>query len=255
MSERALTAVVVDDEPPARARLKRMLGELGGVEVVGEAGSVAEALRLLQQVHADLLLLDVQMPGGDGFTLLPLLDPRPAVVFTTAYDHYAVQAFEASAADYLLKPFRLERLAAAIERVRELHQRPEERVRQLEALIGQLGTPAPRHLERLTVRLGLRHSILRVEDVLWFGAEEKLVFAATGSGRDYVNFTLDELDQRLDPARFFRIHRSAIVALARVASIRPAFAGTWRLQLDDAAATELPVARARARQLRERLAS
>lgn len=255
MSERALTAVVVDDEPPARARLKRLLAELGGIDQLGEAGSVADALRLVESTRPDLLLLDVQMPGGDGFSLLPLLTHRPAVVFTTAYDQYAVQAFEASAVDYLLKPFRLERLAAAIERVRDQRQRPEERVRQLEDLLAQIGRPAPRHLERLTVRLGLRQLILKVEDVLWFGAEEKLVFAATRDSRHYVNFTLDELEERLDPARFFRIHRSAIAALGHAASMRPAMAGTWRLQLDDPAGTELPVARARARQLRERLGS
>lgn len=255
MSDRPLTAVVVDDEPPARARLKRLLAELGGIEQVGEAASAAEALRVVEAVRPDLLLLDVQMPGGDGFSLLPLLQHRPAIVFTTAYDHYAVQAFEASAVDYLLKPFRLERLAEAIERVRDQRQRPGERIRQLEALLEQMGRPAPRHLERLTVRLGLRQRVLRVEDVRWFGAEDKLVFAATDDGRHYVGLTLDELEQRLDPARFFRIHRSAIAALDHVASLRPAFAGTWKLQLDDPAATELPVARARARQLRERLAS
>ena len=255
MSERALTAVVVDDEPPARARLKRLLAEAGGVEVVGEAASAAEALRVVEASRPDVLLLDVQMPGGDGFTLLPLLQHRPAIVFTTAYDQYAVQAFEASAVDYLLKPFRLERLAAALERVRDLRQRPEDRVKQLEALLDQVGRPAPRHLERLTIRLGLRQLILKVEDVLWFGAEDKLVFAATADARHYVNFTLDELEHRLDPARFFRVHRSAIAALDHAVSMRPAFAGTWRLRMDDPARTEVPVARARARQLRERLGS
>ncbi len=253
MSERALTVVVVDDEPPARARLKRMLAELPGVEQVGEAASAAEALRVVDAVRPDVLLLDVQMPGGDGFSLLPLLRHPPAVVFTTAFDQYAVQAFEASAVDYLLKPFRLERLAAAFERVRDQRHRPEERVRQLEALLEQLGRPAPQHLERLTVRLGLRQLILKVEDVLWFGAEDKLVFAATATARHYVDFTLDELESRLDPARFFRVHRSAIAALDHAVAMRPAFAGTWRLQLDDPAATEVPVARARARALRERI--
>lgn len=253
MSERALTVVVVDDEPPARARLKRMLLELPGVEQVGEAASAAEALRVVEAERPDVLLLDVQMPGGDGFSLLPLLQHQPAVVFTTAYDQYAVQAFEASAVDYLLKPFRAERLAAAFERVRDQRQRPEERVRQLEALLEQLGRPAPRHIERLTVRLGLRQLILKVEDVLWFGAEDKLVFAATASTRHYVDFTLDELEAKLDPARFFRVHRSAIAALDHVVAMRPAFAGTWRLQMDDPARTEVPVARARARQQRERI--
>ncbi len=255
-----LRALLVDDEPLARARLQRMLGARGDVQVVGEAGSVAEAAPLVDQLAPDIVFLDVQMPGEDGFALLSRIRHRPAVVFVTAFDHYAVRAFEANAVDYLMKPFRPERLAAAVERARIVLARPDELARQLQQLLASVSSGAgaargdrPETLERLTVRLGQKQLILKTDDVLWFGAEDKLVFAATATDRHYVNFTLDELEKRLEPARFVRVHRSAIANLDHAAVLRPGFAGTWRLQLDDAARTEVPVSRSRARQLKERL--
>ena len=255
----ALRILIVDDEPLARTRLKRMLGELGGCEVLAEAGSVAEAAPLVDRLRPDLVLLDVQMPGEDGFALIERVQHRPAIVFVTAFDHYAVRAFELHAIDYLLKPFRAERLAAAIEHARLALARPDElahQLEQLQRLLGSLGsapTAAEPRLERFTVRIGQKQLIVKADDVLWFGAEDKLVFAATATGRHYVNFTLDELERRLEPTRFVRVHRSAIANLDHAAALRPGFAGTWRLQLDDAARTEVPVSRSRARQLKERL--
>jgi len=248
--------VLVDDEPLARARLKRLLGEIERVEVVGEAGSVPEAAPLVDSQRPDLVLLDVQMPGEDGFALLSRIAHRPAIVFVTAFDHYAVRAFEENAVDYLLKPFRPERLAAAIDRVRAALARPDELARQLQQVLASVGAARPDRaepLERFTVRIGQKQLIVKAEEVLWFGAEDKLVFAATSNDRHYVNFTLDELERKLDPARFVRVHRSAIANLDRAAALRPGFAGTWRLQLNDAARTELPVSRSRARALKERL--
>jgi len=253
MERRPLRVVIVDDEPLARARARRLLAEAGEVVVAGEAGSAEEARRVLHETAPDLLLLDIQMPGEDGFALLASLERRPAVIFVTAYDQYAVRAFEENAVDYLLKPFRRERLVAALERARRALADPAELSRRLEELLGSLARPGATALERLTVRVGNRQIILRVDEVLWFGAEEKLVFAATASGRHYVNFTLDQLEKRLDPRRFARIHRGVIANLDHAAALRPGFAGTWRLQLRDEKRTELPVSRARARALRERL--
>ena len=250
-----LRLVIVDDEPLARARARRMLADLADIEVVGEAGSAAEAREVIAATRPDALLLDVQMPGPDGFELLAGLSPRPAVVFVTAYDQYAVRAFEASAVDYLLKPFRPERLAAALDRVRAAIARPENLSRRIEELLAAVGpgARADAYLERFTVRIGLKQLIVRAEDVIWFGAEDKLVFAAVEGDRHYVNVTLDELERRLDPRRFARVHRSAIANLDRAVALRPGFAGTWRLQMSDAARTEVPVSRARARTLRSRL--
>jgi two-component system LytT family response regulator len=249
-----LRVLIVDDEPLARARARRLVGAAGGAVVVGEAASASEARRLIGSGRPDVLLLDIQMPGEDGFALLRTLESRPAVVFVTAFDHYAVQAFEENAVDYLLKPYRPERLAQALERARTDLARPEEVSRRLAALLEGLAADAPAaHLERFAVRLGNRQIILRADEVLWFGAEEKLVFAATASNRHYVHFTLDQLERRLDPRRFVRVHRSAIVNLDHAAALRPGFAGTWRLQLKDEARTEVPVSRVRARALRELL--
>jgi two-component system LytT family response regulator len=255
MSE-TLRVLVVDDEPLARARLKRLLGAIERVDVVGEAGSVPEAVPLVDSLRPDLVLLDVQMPGDDGFALLTRVAHRPAVVFVTAFDHYAVRAFEEHAVDYLMKPFRPKRLAAAIDRVRAALARPDELARRLQqvlASVGSLRAERPETFERFTVRVGQKQLIVKADDVLWFGAEDKLVFAATPSARHYVNFTLDELERKLDPARFVRVHRSAIANLDHAAALRPGFAGTWRLQLDDAARTEVPVSRSRARVVKERL--
>jgi len=256
MDPTPLRILIVDDEPPARARARRLLAEVGGVTVVGEAGSAGEARRLVSETHPDLLLLDVQMPGEDGFALLASLDPRPAVIFATAYDHYAVRAFEEHAVDYLLKPFRPERLAVALERARADLARPADWSRRIEAMLASLapGAPATPHLERFTVRVGNRQLILKADEVLWFGAEDKLVFAAVEGDRHYVNLTLDQLERRLDPRRFTRVHRAAIVNLDHAAALTRAFAGGYRLLLDDRARSEVPVSRQRARRLRERLA-
>jgi two-component system, LytTR family, response regulator len=254
-NERALRVLVVDDEPLARARARRILGEIPGVSLAGEAGSAAEARQMIAEHRPEVVLLDIQMPEEDGFDLLASLDPRPAVIFVTAFDHYAVRAFEENAIDYLLKPFRAERLAEALARARRELEHPEDLSRRLTELLSGLdsnrgSTP---WLERFTVRIGPRQVILKASDVLWFGAEDKLVFVATETDRHYVNFTLDQLERRLDPARFARVHRSAIVNLDWAAALRPAFAGTYRLQLRDSARTEVPVSRNRARELRDRL--
>jgi two-component system LytT family response regulator len=253
---RPLRVLVVDDEAPARDRARRMLEAQPGVTVVGEAASAPEARERVRELRPDLLLLDVQMPGEDGFALLESLPERPAVVFATAFDHYAVRAFETHAVDYLLKPFRAERLADAMARVRRDLEHPDElAVRLRELLAGLGGGPAAAQawLERFSVRVGVRQLILTADQVAWFGAEDKLVFAATDGDRHYVNLTLDQLEKKLDPRRFVRVHRAAIANLDWAAALLPGFAGTWRLQLKDKARTEVPVSRQRARALKDRL--
>jgi len=250
-----LRILIVDDEPLARARLRGMLDGLDDALVAGEAGSAEQARQSLDSMPVDVLLLDIQLPGEDGFDLLRSLERRPAVVFVTAFDQYAVRAFEENAVDYLLKPFSRDRLVEAIARARRELERPEELSRRLAELLGGIDrarAPSP-FLERFAVRVGARQLILKAEEVMWFGAEDKLVFAATTSDRHYVNFTLDQLERKLDPVRFARVHRGAIVNLDYAAALRPGFAGTYRLQLKDTARTEVPVSRARARLLRERL--
>ena len=254
MAAGPLNILIVDDESLARERTRRMLADLPGVVVSGEAASAEEARRRITELEPDLLLLDIQMPGEDGFALLQSLERRPAIIFVTAFDHYAVRAFEENAVDYLLKPFRRERLEQALDRARQDLARPEDLAGRLEGLLASMGRGvADESLDRLTVRLGQKQLILKTSEIVWFGAEEKLVFAAIPGHRHYINFTLDQLERRLDPRRFARIHRGVIVNLDWASALRPGFAGTYRLQLKDEGKTELPVARARARALRERL--
>jgi DNA-binding LytR/AlgR family response regulator len=254
--------VVVDDERPARERLKRLLSGHGGFEVVGEAADADAAVRLIDEVSPDLCFLDVQMPEGDGFDVLARVKKIPNVIFTTAFDQYAVRAFEVSSIDYLLKPFGKKRFAEALERARKaLEQRESSSARLLDVL-EQLrdgmrnregeGVPAgesePR---RISAKRGSRILLLEPSEVFWFEAEETLVFACTAGGRFLVERTLAELEQELG-SDFFRAHRGYLVNLARVAEIRPGEAGTYDIVFRDPKRSSVPLSRRQARKLRER---
>jgi two-component system LytT family response regulator len=258
MPER-LRCLIVDDEPLARERLRLLLGESGApVEVVGEAATGAEALERTAALAPDVLFLDIEMPGLDGFDVVDLLDPaaRPAVVFVTAYDAYAVRAFDVAAADYLTKPVRPARLRETLARLRTPADR-RDADRRLDALL-DAPPPAPGAppLERLTLSTGQHLWVLGADDILRFEAEQKLTVAvpfphadptrgrlASGRLRATVDFTLDALEARLDAARFLRVHRSVIVNARAVRELVPWFSGTYRIRLADGA--EVPLARRR----------
>jgi DNA-binding LytR/AlgR family response regulator len=267
-----MRAMIVDDERPARLRLRRLLGAHGDVEVVAEAADAPGARALLATHPVDVLFLDVQMPGESGFELLASLARKPpVVVFVTAFDAYAVRAFEEEALDYLLKPFRAERLSSSLERARatlarqgsgEAEERLERVLHRLEELTGRgaaAGAEAPPaarglpHVDRLSARVGDRIDVLRVRDVLFFRAENKYVVAYTAAGSHVLTRTLDQLETELDPQRFARVHRSVIVSLDAVASVEAEFAGTYVIRLRGRPEVELPVSRQRAKALRERL--
>lgn len=221
-----LRLLIVDDEPPARARLRRLLADLPGVEVAGEAGDGVEALEAVARLQPDALLLDVQMPAIDGFGVAASLpDPGgPAVVFVTAFDHYALQAFEAAAVDYLLKPVEPERLARALGRLREKCQaaRP----------------PVPRQL--LVEERG-RLRVLAVDTIAWITAADNYVELHAGDGRQWLlRRTLAALLADLG-AGFLRIHRSHAVALGAVAELRAAERGDAVVRLSGGG--ELPCSR------------
>jgi two-component system, LytTR family, response regulator len=238
----ALRAVIVDDEPLARSRLAALLAEDGRVELVGQAGDGRSAVPLIHDKRPDVVFLDVQMPVLDGFDVLDLLaEPRPQVVFVTAYDEYALRAFEVHALDYLTKPVRRQRLALAIERVAEqmAFKRPSPG---FEALRRERKSEP---LQRLTLRAGRRLRVVEIGEIRYVEAEEKLVFAHLAEGRRATDFTLKELEKRLDPTRFARIHRAFIVNVAVVRELVPAVAGTYQLVLDDG--SRLPVSRRRLR--------
>lgn len=257
-----LRCLLADDEPLARARLRLLLGESGAdVDVVGEAGTGAEALELAAALRPDVLFLDIEMPGLDGFDVVDLLDPddRPAVVFVTAFDAYAVRAFDVHAVDYLTKPVRPARLRETLARLETVAGRRAAGAR-VEALLAPAPQPPVPPLARITLRAGERMWVLGVDAVLRFEAEAKRTVAvpfphadpthgrlADGGLRATVDFTLDALAARLDD-RFLRVHRSVIVNARAVQELVPWFSGTYRIRLADGA--EVPLARRRVAEVR-----
>jgi two-component system LytT family response regulator len=243
-----LRAFVLDDERLAVQRLVRLLEATGRVEIAGTATDPEEALAFLAGHAVDVLFLDIQMPGMTGFQLLERLETDVPVVFTTAFDRYALNAFEVNSVDYLLKPIEPERLARTLDK---LERSPVPDMRLLARALASQLAPGPR-LERLASRVGDRTTILDVGRISHFFAEDKLTFAAS-AGRDHViDFTLADLEARLDARRFVRIHRATIVNLAFVTELYPGVDGMLA-RLKDERKTELSVARDRVRELKTRL--
>lgn len=243
-----MRCILVDDEPLARERLRTLLQEADAdVEIVDEAASGKDAVPLIHDVRPDVVFLDVQMPVLDGFDVVDLLAaPRPHIVFVTAYDEYALKAFDVHALDYLTKPVRLERLNETLRRV-QAALGTEAADRRLDALRRER---QDRPLRRLTVHVGRKLRVVDLDAVRYIEADDKLVFAHLAETRYRTDFTLDELERRLD-ARFVRAHRAHIVNLDAVHELIPWSSGTYRLRLVDG--TELPVARRRAQAVKEAL--
>ena len=243
--------VIVDDEKLARERAKGFLGKIPDVELVGEAEDGASAIELIERENPDLVLLDVQMPGGDGFSVLRGLKEPPHVIFATAYDEYAIKAFEVEAIDYLLKPFGKERLAEAIDRVRQRISEGE--VRADAAALARVAEPVKTYARQIPVHTARKILVLPVEEILWFAVESRLVYAHV-DGRAYMtNFTLRELEERLDPEVFFRAHKSRLVNLTQVKEIARWFGGRYRLVMKDEESSQVELSRVQARELRARL--
>lgn len=223
---RALRAVIADDEPLARARLLRMLGELGSVEVVAQCRSARETVHALRTAMADVLFLDIRMPDADGFQVLEAVPAaRPQVVFVTAYAEHAVHAFEQAAVDYLLKPYSADRLHAALERVRA-------RVPGM-MLTAASDPPLAAHAyaARLAVSVGRRTRVIQVTEISCARAQANYVELRVDK-RDYLlRTTIAELAERLDPSEFVRVHRSALVRIDAVESLESCGGGQYRLHL------------------------
>jgi two-component system LytT family response regulator len=255
-----IRAFVVDDEPLAVRRLKRMLDETGRVEVAGSSSDPVDALAALAETPVDVLFLDIQMPGMTGFEMLGMMEPQPLVVFTTAFDQYALKAFEVNSIDYLLKPIEERHLARALDKIERLHASaaaaPDWKalVAQLAGALKQPGAGlAAEYPERIASRLGDRIHILDLAKVTHFFAQEKLTYAATEGKSHVVDHTVSDLEQKLDPHHFFRIHRSTLLNLAWVKELDAWFGGRVLVRLKDAKATELQVARERVQELKKRL--
>jgi two-component system LytT family response regulator/two-component system response regulator LytT len=246
----AIRTVVVDDEKLARDRLVGFLNGLDDVHVVGQAANGPDALEVIGDTKPDLVYLDVQMPGMNGLDVAKRLNgSRPHVVFATAHDEFAVQAFEVEAIDYVLKPFSRTRVRETVDRARarlDSGTAPD-----LDALVKRLDRR--QRTMQIALHAGKRIFLAKPDDVAWFGVEHRLVYAHLQDRAYMTNYTLRELEEQLDPDVFFRAHKASLVNLTRVASIVPWFGGRFKLVMTDHAESEVAVSRAQARVLRARL--
>jgi two-component system LytT family response regulator/two-component system response regulator LytT len=248
-----IRTVFADDEKLARDEIGYLLNDLAEVEVVGEARNGLEAFSLIEKERPDLVLLDIEMPGLDGFQLvreMQALERPPRVVFVTAYDRYALQAFEVSAMDYLLKPVSRERLSQAIEKVRAALESQENLSDKLTSLLASLPARGKR-LSKIPVRRRKHLHLIDVEDVIYGYVKDGLVFIVTAEAHDMVAYrTLEEFASELDPDVFHRVHRSYLANVNHIREIIPLASGNYELVLDDTAQTRIPLSRQHAKELR-----
>lgn len=270
MDDRALRALLVDDEQLARDELGYLLGEVGGVTVIGQAGNGLEALTTIARLQPDVVFLDVQMPGLTGFEVARrMLDAHASshIIFVTAYDRHAIEAFEVNAVDYLLKPVDPTRLEVAVQRARRRVQfeRPLDAAPgataataagtpdQLEKLIELVAERQSRR-ERLAIKVGERFLLVQAEEIIYASLVDDSITVVTGHHFGTSNYrTLDELHARLDPSVFWRVHRSHLVNINKIKEIVPWFSRNYILRMKDEKATEIPVSRTQTRRLREYL--
>ncbi len=256
-----LRTIVVDDEQLARDELCFLLGQIGDVEIVAQAGNGIEALRVVEEHAPDLVMLDVQMPGLTGFEVarrLLLAGGDSQLVFVTAYDQHAIEAFEVNAVDYLLKPVDAGRLARAMDRVRKrmVSDRLAPRARTAEDVERLLQRLSDRQdlREQLAVKVADRFLLVQADEVVHASVEDDVITVVTNSLSGTSNYrTLDELQARLDPAVFWRVHRSHLVNINKIREIVPWFSRNYILKMKDGKGTEIPVSRTQTKRLREYL--
>jgi two-component system, LytTR family, response regulator len=261
----ALRAVVVDDEQLARDELGYLLGQVGDVEIIGQAGNGVEALTAIERLRPDVVFLDVQMPGLTGFEVAKrLLDARASVqiVFVTAFDQHAIEAFEVNAVDYLLKPVEQPRLERAVDRARR--RISVDRVldgdrssavnqAQLERIV-QLVAERHNRREQLAIKVGERFLLVHADDVIYASLRDDGIAVVTEHHAGTSSYrTLDELQDRLDSTVFWRVHRSHLVNINKIKEIVPWFSRNYILRMKDAKSTEIPVSRTQTKRLREYL--
>ena len=259
-----LKAVLVDDEQLARDELGFLLGQVGGVSVIGQAGDGVEALTTIGLLQPDVVFLDVQMPGLTGFEVARrMIDAHAAshIIFVTAYDQHAIEAFEVNAVDYLLKPVDPARLDVAVTRARRLvaferspdsgDVAPGVTAEQLEQIVERVAERRNRR-ERLALKVGERFVLVQADDVVFASLTDDVITVAAGKHVGTSNYrTLDELQERLDPGVFFRVHRSHLVNINKIKEIVPWFNRNYILRMKDEKATEIPVSRTQTRRLKE----
>jgi two-component system response regulator LytT len=259
-----LRVLVVDDEQYAREELCFQLDQLGEVEIVGQAGNGLEALTAVERHGPDVVFLDVQMPGLNGFEVARRLLDRnveaPALVFVTAFDHHAIEAFEVNAVDYLLKPVEGGRLEQALQRARRRvaaerngTAAPVPVNDQIERLVKMMADRQIRR-EQVAIKVGERFMLVQAEDIIFASLADESINIVTGQVSGTSNYrTLDDLQARLDPDVFWRVHRSHLVNINKIKEIVPWFSRNYILRMKDAKGTEIPVSRSQTKRLREYL--
>jgi len=252
----ALSAVIVDDEQLAREELGFLLKSVGDVNVVAQGRNGLEAINLIKEFSPDLLFLDVQMPGLDGFGVLKkLLDkkvPLPQIVFATAYDQYAVKAFEVNAIDYLLKPFDKKRVSQAVEKARKRVQGSSSGTEKLDTLVRLLESQQRPQNAKVLLRSAGRLVPVDQKDLCFASIEDGIISVVATNLEGQSNCrTLEELLEGLDPEVFWRAHRSFVVNINRIREVVPWFKSSYQLRMDDRKQTEIPVSRAQTKRLRE----
>jgi len=245
-----IRAVVVDDEKLARTRLKRMLSKYDNIQVVGEAENGTQALELVDDVEPDVLFLDIKMPSLSGFELLKRLRKSPHVIFTTAYDEYALQAFEENTVDYLLKPVSSETLDRAVRKLSSAVSGNSVAGIDLERILQAIKTRG-RTMRRFAVKLGNQFLIVPDDEIYSFHAEGKYTFLDTAQRDFIIPFTMKELETRIDGAKFARVHRSHIVNIEHVGSIHQWFGGRLLLRMKNG--KEVVVSRGYVKEFKQRI--
>jgi two-component system response regulator LytT len=260
-----LRTVLVDDEQLARDELSYLLSQIDGIEVVGQAGDGVEALATIKRVQPDVVFLDIQMPGLTGFEVARrMIDDQLSshIIFVTAFDQHAIEAFEVNAVDYLLKPVDPIRLEPALQRAQkritsERQAADSDGVQPMAAdleRIVQLVTERQSRRERLAIKVGDRFLLVQAEEILFASLADEAITVVTSHYAGTSNYrTLDELQARLDPTVFWRVHRSHLVNINKIKEIVPWFSRNYILRMKDEKATEIPVSRTQTRRLREYL--
>lgn len=262
-----INTLIIDDERPARDELAYLLKDFPEINVIGQGKNGLEAVSLIKDHSPDLVFLDVQMPGLDGFGVIKKLVERklrlPAIVFATAYDHYAVQAFEVNAVDYVLKPFEKARVAKAIQRAKKMAEANVPAVERLESLVsllgGQLGSqPAGQagsargQRAKLLMKSQARMLLIDAEEMVYASIQDGTITIFARDAEGISNYrTIEELQAALDPDIFWRAHRSYLVNINHIKEVMPWFKSSYMLKMNDKRASEIPVSRGQTKRLRE----
>ena len=256
----AIRTVIIDDERPARDELGYLLRAFPEIEVIAHGKNGLEGVALIKEHAPDLVFLDVQMPGLDGFGVIQKLVERkvrlPQIVFATAFDHYAIQAFEVSAVDYVLKPFDKARIARAVQRAKKMIDAQVSPVERFEALVGQLGAPKAKTAQpvKLLVKSQARMFLVDAEEMIYASIQDGTITIYARDAEGISNYrTIEELAAALDGDVFWRAHRSYLININHIKEVVPWFKSSYMLKMNDKRQSEIPVSRAQTKRLRELL--